>query len=252
VLTDDDNSGPDKGEQNSRRSNEESSNYGLATPQGGPTLPPPASDDRSKAESSKPRLMVRLWRIHRRRQKKTSPPNVAEKITVLLILVTACIGALQAFIYYQQKQIMQSSGQQTDQLIEAADTQARASRRIALASRRESRAADRKAEASESFASTANTAVSEFEKAANESNAAAQRQANAAEKSVTEAATAAQNALNTTLYIAQSDQRAWIGFKQDAVIKFECRVSLFKAVTHLQGRFIFNEGRNFALIMSVR
>ena len=26
-----------------------------------------------------------------------------------------------------------------------------------------------------------------------------------------------------------------------------CRVSLFKAVTHLQGKFIFNEGRNFVL-----
>ena len=50
---------------------------------------------------------------------------------------------------------MESSGRQTDQLIEAAQIQASASRRIVEASRRESLAADRNTETAEAFATSA-------------------------------------------------------------------------------------------------
>jgi hypothetical protein len=79
----------------------------------------------------KSRLFIRIWRIHRKRQQRIAPPNIAEKITVFLILVTAFIGAVQARIYYQQKKIMESSGQQTQQLIDAANIQACAAKSFA-------------------------------------------------------------------------------------------------------------------------
>src|SRR5262245_22325581 len=85
----------------------------------------------------KPSLFIRLWHIRRRRQQKSAPPNWAEKITAFLIFVTACIAGLQACIYHQQKTIMESSGKQTQDLIDAAQIQASASRRIVTAARRQ-------------------------------------------------------------------------------------------------------------------
>src|SRR6266404_637013 len=81
----------------------------------------------------KPRLPLRLWRYFRRRQIATPPANWAEMSTVLITLVIALVGAVQAGIYWQQKGIMESSSTQTDQLICAANIQADAATRSAKA-----------------------------------------------------------------------------------------------------------------------
>ena len=100
-------------------------------PQSSPASIPTANPERKPADHKKARLFTRIWRIHRKRQRRVSPPNVAEKITVFLILVTAGIGGIQARIYHQQKKIMESSGHQTDQLIAYAKAQACAAKSFA-------------------------------------------------------------------------------------------------------------------------
>jgi hypothetical protein len=190
----DDKPNPENGTQDSWRSQDQSGSHGPALPQRSPAAPPTPKNE----TKTKPRLIVRLWRIHRRRQKHVAPPNVAEKITVLLILVTAFIGGVQAYIYHQQKTIMESSSGQTDQLIEAADTQARASRRIATASRRESRAADKNADAADSFSKTAEQQLGEMSKQAEAANKLAMQTQNNAE--------AARDYADTLL----ASERGWI------------------------------------------
>jgi hypothetical protein len=187
-----------------------------------------ANEKHNPDNTPKPISPVRMWRwlVNWWTDPYRSRGNFPEHMTVMVSVVIAIIAFLQYGVYRQQKKIMEGSGQQTEQLIDAANIQAYAAQKIADASKRNATAA-------ESFSGTATNAVNEFKKAANESTAAAQRQAKAAEKSVTEAATAAQNALNTTLYIAQLDQRPWIGFRQDIIVKFE-QDQPFQAVVYLQ------------------
>lgn len=67
--------------------------------------------------------------------------NWAEVITAGMTVVLATIAYLQLQVYRQQKRIMESSGQQTDQLIVAAETQAHAANRNARSARRMSASA---------------------------------------------------------------------------------------------------------------
>src|ERR1700688_1890855 len=147
----------------------------------------------------KSRLFIRIWHIHRKRQQRVAPPNVAEKITVFLIFVTAAIGGVQARIYYQQKRIMESSGRQTDQLIEAANIQALASRRIVSASRREAHTADKNAEAAESFSASADKIREETAHASAELHRAA----------------------NDSETASKLDQRAWFGISDFDVVQYD-------------------------------
>jgi hypothetical protein len=148
----------------------------------------PTNPQDKPADHNKTRLFIRIWRIHRKRQQRVSPPNVAEKITVFLILVTAAIGGIQARIYYQQKKIMESSGQQMDQLIEASEIQASASRRIAEAARRQGYAAGRFADSADSINTQTQAAVNEFHRLAD----------------------ASENTVKANLDIARLEQRPWI------------------------------------------
>jgi len=95
-------------------------------------------------------ILVRLWRwsVGRWDDPFRSRGNFAEHLTVGVSLVIAVIAYFQYRVYSQQKAIMESSGKQTQQLIEAANINAKAARQIAAAS-------DRNATAAESFATTA-------------------------------------------------------------------------------------------------
>jgi hypothetical protein len=68
--------------------------------------------------------------------------NFPEHFTVGVTIVIACIAGIQACIYHQQKRIMESSGHQTQQLIDAANIQACAAQKIADASHRNAKAAE--------------------------------------------------------------------------------------------------------------
>ena len=118
--------------------------------------------------------------------------NVAETLTVLLTLVLAIIGFLQWRVYRQQKAIMESSGQQTQKLIDAANIQACAATRNAQSASISANAA------SDLAAQTKNIAERTVAKinATNTLASQAARSANAAE-------TANTNALET--------DRPWIG-----------------------------------------
>lgn len=168
--------------------------------------------------------------------RETSQQEILDRIKageMWMIFFTAIVALTTAAQFIQSGCNNRSTSKQVDRIIGAANIQADASTRAANAAEKVESASERQATAAESFATTANTAVSEFKKAASESTAVAQRQATATEKSVTEAATAAQNALNATLGIAQLDQRAWVGYKQDAIVKFE-QDQPFEAVVFLQ------------------
>jgi hypothetical protein len=219
-----------------------------ASAQGSPNpVKPPDPKDKPN-NHIKPRLVVRLWRVHRKRQKKIAPPNWAEKITVFLILVTAAIAGLQLRIYTQQREIMkqqkgimESSGHQTDQLIEAADIQAIASRRNVEASRREAHAADRNADAAESFADSASNI---------------QLKIRDAEKDFQRMATAAEDSVKT---VSETDQRAWVGVEVTEGVKLpptpEQMVDTMKAQGYIDIPYTFilkNTGKTPARYMKIR
>ncbi|MGO9824165.1 MAG: hypothetical protein ACLPMG_02710 [Terriglobales bacterium] len=93
---------------NSGTQDEEENFNKTPSPQASPESIPAANPQTEPSYRKQPRLFIRIWHIHRKRQQRVSPPNVAEKITVFLIVVTAAIGAVQAIIYSQQKRIMES------------------------------------------------------------------------------------------------------------------------------------------------
>jgi hypothetical protein len=117
----------------------------------------PPTEEQTYAQ---PKLHRRLWRKFRNRP-GPSRANWAEKSTVLITLVLAGIGALQARIYWLQKGIMSSSGGQTDQLICAAYIQADASKRNA-------QAAEDFAKAAKGINTQTETAVKQFQTIAKE------------------------------------------------------------------------------------
>ena len=109
--------------------------------------------------------------------------------TIGLTVTLVAVGVTQACIYDQQKRIMESSGHQTDQLIEAAEIQALASRRIQFATRRQVIAADRNAEAAAAFAVSTEGIKKDTDKAVAQFTALA-------------------NATQTSVEITKNDQRA--------------------------------------------
>lgn len=149
------------------------------------------SDSNAK---KKPFLAVRLWRrFHDWRRDPDSNP--AEWVTVGLTAVLALVGYLQWRVYTQQRDIMNSSGQQTQQLIDAAKIQAGAAQKIADAS-------DRNAAAAESFSTSAKEIREQTEKATLE----LRRSANDSEQ-----------ALQASIDASRLDQRAWVGITKQAV-----------------------------------
>lgn len=86
------------------------------------------SKHRNTQNSKHAFFLVRFWQWLRKWY--TDPfrhrSNVAEKLTVFVTIVIAVVGGLQYSVYRQQKKIMESSGHQTDQLINAANIQAQA------------------------------------------------------------------------------------------------------------------------------
>lgn len=143
--------------------NEKENSRETPPPQGSPASIPTSNPDDKTGNRNKPRLFIRIWRIYRKRQQRVSPPNVAAKITVFLILVTAAIGGVQARIYYQQKKITESSGQQTQRLIDAANIQACAAQKIADASDRSAAAAKSFSLSAEGIETKTGEAVTQFQ-----------------------------------------------------------------------------------------
>lgn len=105
-----------------------------------------------------PSIPVRLW--FRFLAWKNNPDrkraHLAEWITVFLTLVLAGTSILQLRIYRQQKEIMESSGGQTDQLIKAANIQAGAATRNADAASKNADAEDRFAKETVALVKTMN------------------------------------------------------------------------------------------------
>lgn len=118
---------------------------------------PTTSTDHQKRKRHKTSCLVRLWRIHRRGQKVVPRSTSAEKVTVFITAIIALCTATQALIYWQQKKIMQSGGQQTDKLISAANIQAGSAQKIADASNRNAAAAEKFAASAETQASANRT-----------------------------------------------------------------------------------------------
>jgi hypothetical protein len=118
-------------------------------------------------------------------------------------LVIAFIGGIQAYIYSQQKKIMESSGGQTDKLISAANTQADAATKI-------SKAADKFSQSADDMKTQMTTAVGDFEKAASDS-------AKTSQKLVANAEAASKFTQQSFLH----DQRAWIGMAEFHAVQFE-------------------------------
>lgn len=141
--------------------------------------------------SKKPVLIARLWRIHRKRQKKSPPPNFAEKLTVFVTVVIAIVGSIQACIYHQQKTLMQSGGHQTDKLIAAAQDQADAAGDMADASQQFS-------DTAEDINSRTSDAVEQLKAAANNAKAS----------------------IEATQKSFRADQRAWVGLGESRVLQF--------------------------------
>ena len=125
--------------------------------------------------------------------------NVAEKVTVLITAVLAVIGFFQYTVYKQQKAIMESSGQQTQQLVDAANIQACAATKNAAS-------ADRFAISADGINQHTADAVSDFSRLAKASEDAASR---------------ASEAIKSTRESFQQDQRAWIGVSEFRTINFD-------------------------------
>jgi len=143
--------------------------------QGSPAKQTPANEEQRPHDSPKPVFPIRIWRrfVTWWRDPYRPRGNFPEHMTVVISVVIAVIAFLQWGVYRQQKRIMESSGQQTQQLIDAANIQAGAARKIATAS-------DKNAAAAESFSQSAseiNTqtakAVEQFKRLASATQSAA-------------------------------------------------------------------------------
>jgi hypothetical protein len=115
-------------------------------------------------------------------------PHWAEKATVLLTLAIVLVGIIQACIYQQQKRIMESSGKQTQQLIDAANIQA-------SAAIKNTEAAQQNAQSAVNFAS--------YAKGINEHTEDAVKQFKIMAK-------ASENSITATQQAIRLEQRAWL------------------------------------------
>ena len=118
-------------------------------------------------------------------------------MTVVVSVIIAVIALLQWGVYRQQKRIMESSGQQTQQLIDAANIQACAAKQIADAAGRSTAAAESFSTSAGQIRADTAHAVDELKRAADN----AQKQFHVAETAL------------------QVDTRAWIqpGFYKDNI-----------------------------------
>ena len=128
--------------------------------------------------------------------------NLAEWVTVLLTLVVAGIGYLQWRVYLQQAKIMGSDNPQTQKLIEAANINAAAAKKIAEASKRNATAAER-------FSTSADQIKVEIASAVNQLHTQAERM----ETSRKSTEKSSHDALQAAIDNFRLDQRAWIGFQ---------------------------------------
>jgi hypothetical protein len=109
-------------------------------------------------------------------------PNWSEKVTVFLTIAIVGVSISQAVIYFQQKRIMESSGHQTQQLIDAANIQA-------CAANRNANAAASFSESAKGINTQTALAVGDFQRMA----------------------TAAENNIRAIQESSRNDQRAWLG-----------------------------------------
>jgi hypothetical protein len=128
-------------------------------------------------------------------------------MTVVVSIVPALIASLQYGVYRQQRKIMESSGQQTQQLIDYAQSQARAAQEIAAASDKSAAAADRFAMIAEGIKTNTANAVTQLRRTATDS-----------ETAIAKASENAQKALDASIEASRVDQRAWAA--RNLVCKF--------------------------------
>jgi hypothetical protein len=149
-------------------------------------------------------IRVCLW-IYR---KWTNPyrhrANVAEIITGLLTLAIAVVGLLQWRVYRQQKTIMEKSGEQTDQLIKAANIQACAATQNADSARSMAASAGIQSQATNSIDMRIKAAEADFQQLA---------------KNATDTLTNTQDSF-------RRDQRAWLGVVDYHLLKFDGSVPM--------------------------
>jgi hypothetical protein len=123
--------------------------------------------------------------------------NFPEHVTVAVSIVIAVIAYFQWGVYRQQKRIMEDSGKQTQQLIDAANIQKGAAVQIAGAGDRSATAAGGFSKAADRIDAKIGEAEKDF-----------QRMAKAAEDNAAQT----KRSLDATIEQARLDQRAWVGF----------------------------------------
>jgi hypothetical protein len=187
-----DNSGTPNDANNPKDESSDADSKGLTTNQQSEPYNQPSSHEKNSTNTNpKPIFPVRVfrrirtWWIHPNRPR----PHVAEWITVFLSLVIAFIAGVQAYIYHQQKAIMESSSGQTDQLIKAANIQA-------CAATKNADAAARNADAADSFSQSA---------------VSIKKGIAATEKDFSQIAKLQERALNAAIESADQDRRPWVG-----------------------------------------
>ncbi len=133
--------------------------------------------------------IVTAWNNRRR-------ANIAEAITGFLTLAIVIVGILQWRVYTQQKGIMESSGKQTTQLIDAANIQACA--------------ASRNADAAESFSTSAGIQATAFSNAAKAMTDQVQK-LQAGVEQTSKLVTAADTANMNFREALEAQTRPWVG-----------------------------------------
>jgi hypothetical protein len=180
-----------------------------------------STSDKSHADNTpKPVFPVRAWQwlVNWWTDPYRPRGNFPEHLTVIVSIVVAVIAGFQWSVYRQQKQIMESSGQQTQQLIVAANIQADAAKRNATAA--------------ESFSTSA---------------IKIQDRIRLAETDFSEIANNANKSLRATQESFRADQRAWMG-----VVYFKADISDTEVLTVGGSVVLKNMGKTPALHMSGR
>jgi hypothetical protein len=200
-VFDDETSAADRTEQ-TQESHAKGPTQGIAHQQYSAQTEQKTADEKHDSYSTpKPLLPVRIWR--RLTNWWTDPyrsrGNFPEHLTVFISIVIAVIAGFQWNVYRQQKEIMESGGHQTEQLIEAANIQACAAQKIADASERNAVAAKSFSTSADGIREQTAQAVTELRRAAKDS-----------ENSMKVTSENAQKALNASINASRIDERAWV------------------------------------------
>lgn len=180
--------------------------------EGSPAEQAPGNEEQRSHDSPKPIFPIRMWRwcVNWWTDPYRPRGNFPEHMTVVVSVFIAGVAFLQWGVYRQQKEIMESSGQQTQQLIDAANIQACAAQKIADASLRNATAAEKFSGSADKIREETTHAVDELKRAANDS-----------ETAMRENSRNAQNALNTSIEASRLDQRAWFGISDFEILQFD-------------------------------